>query len=149
CGKIPSQPKPTLPNSAEPRQEQEKRATKSDALATRPALAVGWHVPPRGTPEYWAMGLIQQILLTGKDSLLYQSLVQKSGFTGGVGGGINPGLGNMYNVNGPTLFVVSLFHDKDKSPDAILAAIDAEVEKLKSSPVDKAALDRALVKVRS
>ena len=147
--KIASQPKPVQPDIKEPRQEQEKRATKPDALATRPALAVGWHVPPRGTPEYWAMGLIQQILLQGRDSLLYQSLVQKNGLTGGVTGGINPGLGNMYNINGPTLFVVSLFHDKEKSPDAILAAIDAEVEKLRTAPVDKAALDRALVKVRS
>lgn len=147
--KIPAPPKPVQPDIAEPRQEQEKRATKPDALATRPALAVGWHVPSRGTPEYWAMGLIQQILLQGKDSRLYQSLVQKNGLTGSVSGGINPGLGNMYNINGPTLFVVSLFHDKEKSPDTILAAIDAEVEKLRTAPVDKATLDRALVKVRS
>jgi zinc protease len=146
---IPSTQKPKSPDISEPRQEQEKRATKPDALATRPALAVGWHVPPRGTPEYWAMGLIQQILLQGKDSRLYQALVQKSGLTGGVSGGINPGLGNMYSINGPTLFVVSLFHDKDKSPDAILKVVDEEVEKLRTVPVDKAALDRALVKVRS
>jgi zinc protease len=146
---IASTPPVKRPDVSEPRQEQEKRATKSDLLATRPALAVGWHAPARGTPEYMAMGLIQQILLQGKDSRLYQALVQKNGLTGSVGGGINPGLGTLYSVNGPTLFVVSMIHDKDKSPDAILKVIDEEVGKLQAAPVDKATLDRALVKVRS
>ena len=146
---IPSAPKINIPDIAEPRQDQEKRAVKPDALATRPALAVGWHVPPRGTPEYWAMGLIQQILLQGKDSRFYQALVQKNGLTGSVSGGINPGLGSMYSINGPTLFVVSMIHDKDKSPEAILAVIDEEVARLQAAPVDHATLDRALVKVRS
>ena len=146
---IPAAPKVKQPDISEPRQEQEKRASKADLLATRPALAVGWHAPARGTPEYWAMGLIQQILLQGKDSRLYQALVQKNGLTGNVGGGINPGLGTLYSVNGPTLFVVSMIHDKDKSPDAILKVIDEEVGKLQAAPVDKATLDRALVKVRS
>jgi predicted Zn-dependent peptidase len=42
-----------------------------------------------------------------------------------------------------------LFHDADKTPDKILAAFDAEVEKIRTTPVDKATLDRALVKYRS
>jgi len=142
-------PQPKAPDVTEPRQEKEKRATKTDALATRPALAVGWHAPPRGTPEYWAMGLINEILLQGKDSRLYQALVQKKGLTGEVQGGINPGLGNMFNINGPTLFVASLFYDKDKSSDAILQTIDEEVARLQSAPVDQATLDLALVKMRS
>jgi len=74
--------------------------------------------------------------------------VQKAGLTGDVNGGINQ-LGNIYNINGPTLLVGSLFYDKDKSPDEILKVIDAEVEKLRTAPVDKATLDRALVKMRS
>ena len=111
---------PPKPDISEPRQEKEKRATKDDALATRPALAIGYHAPPRNTPEYYAMGLLDQILVQGKDSRLYQALVQKSGLTGDVDGGINSGLGNMFNINGPTLWDVSLFHDKDKTADQIL-----------------------------
>ena len=146
---IPSPPRPKTPDITEPRQEKEKRATKVDLLATRPALAVGWHAPPQGTPEYWAMGLLDEILLQGRDSRLYQALVQRKGLTGNVTGGINPGLGDMFNINGPTLLVASLFYDKDKSADAILQTIDEEVGKLQDKPVDQATLDRALVKVRS
>jgi zinc protease len=146
---IPAAKLPPKPDISEPRQEKEKRASKPDALATRPALALGYHVPKRDTPEYFAMGLLDQILVQGKDSRLYQALVQKAGLTGDVEGGINPGLGNMYNIDGPTLWVVSLFHDKDKSTDQILKVFDEEIERVRTKPVDKAELDRALVKVRS
>jgi zinc protease len=146
---IPSSKLPAKADLTEPRQEKEKRATKPDPLATRPAIAIGYHAPPRNTPEYYAMGLIDEILVQGKDSWMYQALVQKNGLTGEVSGGINSGLGDMYNVNGPTLWDVSLYYDKDKTPEQILGVFDAEVEKLRTKPVDQATLDRALVKVRS
>jgi predicted Zn-dependent peptidase len=146
---IPATPRPPAPDISEPRQEKEKRVTKADALATRPALAIGYHAPPKNTPEYSAMGLLNEILLQGKDSRLYEALVQKNGLTGDVTGGINEDLGNMYDINGPTLWIASLFHDPDKSPDAILKVFDVEVERLRSTPVDRATLDLALVKIRS
>src|SRR5262252_2993135 len=146
---IPSSKLPAKADLTEPRQEKEKRATKPDPLATRPAIAIGYHAPPRNTPEYYAMGLIDEILVQGKDSWLYQALVQKNGLTGEVDGGINSGLGDMYNIDGPTLWDVSLYYDKDKTPEQILAVFDAEIEKVRSKPVDQATLDRALVKVRS
>ena len=148
-GPLPKVAPAQLPDVSEPRQEQEKRLVKSYPQAPRPALAVGWHVPPRNTPEYYAMALVDQILLQGQDSRLHQALVQKGGFTGEVEGGINWPLGHMFNVNGPTLFMASLFHDADQQPDAILKALDAEVEALRTKPVEPAELDRALVKLRS
>jgi predicted Zn-dependent peptidase len=92
--------------------------------------------------------LLDQILLQGKDSRLYEALVQKSGLTGDVNGGINL-LGNMHNINGPTLWIAALFHDADKTPDSILKVFDAEIEKLRTTPVDAATLDLAIVKTRS
>src|SRR5260370_35111846 len=74
---------------AEAKQEKEKRASKVDALAKRPAMAIAYHMPERNTPEYYAMGLIDQILVEGDDSALYQELVQKRGVTAGRWGGNN------------------------------------------------------------
>ena len=146
---LPASKLPERPDISEPRQEKEKRASKDDKLATRPALAVGYHAPKRNTPEYYAMGLIDEILVQGKDSRLYQALVQKTGLTGDVQGGINSGLGDMFNINGPTLWDVSLFHDKDKSSGQILEVFDAEIERIRTTLVDQATIDRALVKKRS
>ena len=137
-----------LPDLAEPRQEQEKRVTHSDALAKRPALGLGYHMPERNTPEYYAMGLIDEIALKGNDSLLYQELVKKRALTGGVSGGINL-LGSMFNYNGPMLWIVNLFYDDLKKTDDILSAIDSVVDRLEKAPVDRATLDRALTKFRS
>jgi predicted Zn-dependent peptidase len=146
---IPASPKlPTPPDVSEPRQEQEKRASREDPLATRPAVAVGYHVPRRDTPEYYAMGLIDELLVKGTDSRFYDALVRKRGFSGSVQGGINL-LGNMFDVNGPTLWTVYLIHDADKKPDDIVAAIDAEIARLQTTPVTKEELELALVKRRS
>jgi predicted Zn-dependent peptidase len=147
-GGIPASQLPAWPDLSEPKQEKEKRATKEDKLANRPALAFAYHMPERNTPEYFAMGLIDQILLQGDDSLLRQELVQKRGLTGAVNGGINL-LGNMYNYNGPMLWMAFLFHDASTSPDTILAAADTAIETLRTKPVDARTLNRALVKLRS
>ena len=84
-----------------------RSARRSDGPARAPPGA-RHRVPRAGrnTPEYYAMGLIDQILAQGNDSL-YQELVQKRGLTGGVDGGINSGLGNMFNYNGPMLWIAS------------------------------------------
>jgi zinc protease len=147
-GSIPQAAQPAQPDISEPRQAEEKRATKVDDKATRPALAVAWHAPQSDTPEYYALGLIEEILSSGADSMLYRSLVQEKGLTGDIETSIN-GLGNMFNIKGPTLYTVSLYHDSDKSADSIIAAMDEQIERLRTTPVDAATLDRARVKMRS
>src|SRR5881394_2709318 len=145
---IASVAQPKEPDLTEPRQEQEKRASKPDTQAKRPALAVAYHMPARNTPEYYAMGLIDQILLEGDDSRLYEELVQTRGITGGLEGGINL-IGNMYNYNGPMLWIMDIYHDNNVKDEDILAAIDSVIEPLRTKPVDQKTLDRALVKIRS
>jgi len=145
---IPAAEQPAKADLSEPRQEQEKKFSKPDPLANRPALAFAYHMPERNTPEYFAMGVLDQILLQGEDSKLYAALVKKHGLTGGVNGGINL-LGNMFNYNGPMLWMASLFHDKNVSADSIMAVVDQVIADACANPVDKATLDRALVKFRS
>ncbi len=139
---------PPPPDLSEPRQEEEKTAARPDPLANRPALAFSYHMPPRNSPEYFAMGLLDQMLVQGDDSLLYQELVKKHGFTGGVSGAINE-LGNMFDYDGPMLWTASLFHDAGVKPEQILAAVDAVVDGLQSKAVDPSLLQRSVTKMRS
>jgi len=147
-GSIPSAPQPGKPDISEPKQEQAKRFVKQDPLANRPALAVAFHMPPRNTPEYYAMGILDQILLQGDDSRLMQALVNTKGYTSSVSGGINL-LGNMFNYDGPMLWMASLIHDSQVPEDSILAVIDRVIDDVQSTPVDQATFDRAMVKMRS
>jgi predicted Zn-dependent peptidase len=139
---------PPLPDLSEPRQEKERSAVKNDALAKRPAIGIGYHMPERNTPEYYAMGLIDEMLVEGDDSLLHQELVQKRGITGSVEGGINL-LGNAWDYNGPMLFIVNLIYDPATTPETVKQAMDSIIEPLRVKPVEQKLLDRALVKLRS
>jgi zinc protease len=148
-GSIKPAPQPPEPDLTEPCQTQEKRFSRTDSLATRPAIGLAYHVPDRYTPEWYAFGLLDQILGQGRDSRFYNELVRKRGLTGDVSTGINWGLGSMYDYHGPMLWLVSAFHDSDKSPDSLIAAFDAAVEPLRTTPVSRVELARALVKLRS
>lgn len=145
---IPSAKLPPPPDLTEPRQEKEKTATRQDPLANRPALAFSYHMPPRNSAEYFAMGLLDQMLVQGDDSLLHQELVKKHGYTGEVSGAINE-LGNMFDYDGPMLWTVSLFHDAGIQPAQILSAVDTVVEGLQSKPVEQSLVDRSITKLRS
>jgi zinc protease len=148
-GNIASAALPPKVDLTEPHQEKEQRFSKDDKLATKPALAFAYHMPEKNSPEYYAMGLLDQILLQGKDSRLYQALVQERGYSGTVSGGINSGLGNMFNYNGPMLWDGSLVHDAQVPADSIIAVLDREISRLESQGVTPEQLDLALVKMRS
>src|SRR6185437_1518597 len=90
-----------------------------------------------------------QILVQGQDSRLYQKLVRETGIASGIQGGINIGLGNMFNYRGPMLWTVGLIHDPGKSREQITAALDSVVEDIRSRPVSAEELERARTKIRS
>jgi predicted Zn-dependent peptidase len=140
---------PAPPDLSEPRQEREKRASRVDRLATRPALGIAYHVPPRWSADWFAMGLIDQILGQGRDSRLYDALVQRTGLTSDVSAGINWGLGNMFNYEGPMLWMFSVYHDRTTSADSLLTVINVEIESMRTTPVDSATIERARTKMRS
>jgi len=146
---IPSATLPAKPDLREPRQAAEKRARRVDPLANRPALGLGYHLPERNTPQWYAFGLLDQILTQGSDSLLYDELVRKEGLVGAVNGGINYGLGDMFDYAGPMLWYAFFFHDTSTPTEKLLAAYDRVIESVRTRPVDQETLDRAITKVRS
>ena len=146
-GNIPSANVPPQPDISEPKQTEEKEYVKDDALANKPAIALAYHMPKRNTPEYYAMGLLDQILVQGDNSLLSQKLEKEKGFTSDLGGGINY-LGNMFNYKGPMVWMYNFTYDKETSRDEILIAIDNVMVNLKSS-ISQDMIDKAIVKIRS
>jgi len=65
-----------------------------------------------------------------------------------VEGGINY-LGNMFNYKGPMLWMADLRYDPTTKAETIVDATDGVIAPLRTKPVDKATLDRAMVKLRS
>jgi predicted Zn-dependent peptidase len=145
-GNIPKADVPQIPDIKEPEQTEEKRFTKEDKLANKPAIAIAYKMPDRNTHAYYAMGLIDQLLLQGQDSKLYNLVVQEKGYTDYVSGGINY-LGNMYNYNGPMIWMSHLIYDSIVPADSIIDQYDKAVASLDNITQDE--LDLAMVKIRS
>ena len=148
-GDIPASDNLTSPDISEPRQEEEKRLERTDPLAPQPALAWGYHVPERGTPEWYAMVMIDTMLTRGDDSRLTQKLVQEKGYGGNVSGGINWPLGNVYNYNGPMIWSAFMIHGAEHSSDTILGDLDGVIADLQTNLVSDEELARAKTKIRS
>ena len=146
-GNIPSAELPPQPDISEKKQQQQKEFVKDDSLANKPAIALAYHMPKRNSPEYYAMGLLDQILLQGDNGLLVQKLENEKGYTSGVSGGINY-LGNMFNYKGPMLWMYDLTYDNDTSREEVLAAIDEVMANAKEK-ITQETIDRAVVKIRS
>ena len=148
-GTVPRGAPVKLPSVAEPRQTAEKFKVKPDPLAPRPAFTAAWHMPERNSRAWYAMGLLDQILVQGQDSRLHQKLVRETGIASGVQGGINIGLGNMYNYRGPMLWTVAFIHDAAKTRPEITAVLDSVIEDVRARPVSADELQRARNKIRS
>ena len=55
----------------------------------------------------------------------------------------------MFDYEGPMLWIVTAFHDRDKKSDLLLSVMDAQIDSLAAAPVDSATLARAKTKMRS
>lgn len=145
---IPAAEIPALPDISEKPQTAEKRFEKEDKLANKPAIAIAYHMPERNSSSYYAMGLLDQILVQGDNSLLYKKLVKEEGYAAGVNGGINY-LGNMFNYKGPMQWMFNLTYDNDVAADSIIQSVDEVIMDLKENGVTQEMLDNAIVKMRS
>ncbi len=146
-GDIPSAELPPQPDISEPKQETEKEFVKNDSLANKPAIALAYHMPQRNTPEYYAMGLLDQILVQGDNSLMAQKLEKEKGYTSDLAGGINY-LGNMFNYKGPMLWMYDFTYDNENSRDEILNSVDEVMTELPEK-ITQEAIDKAIIKIRS
>ena len=147
-GDIAGGPPPEAPDVSEPPQMEARWFDKTDPLANRPALALSYQTPPRGSDEFYAMGLLDEILLQGDDALLTQELVNRRGITAGVEGGINF-LGSMHTGQTPMLWTATLLHDDDTAASEIIAIASEVIEGVLSRTIDADELAHAVVKARS
>ncbi|HWS76124.1 MAG TPA: pitrilysin family protein [Quisquiliibacterium sp.] len=148
-GALPARPVPKGTDPSEPLNTAEKRESQTDALAQVPAVALAWKAPAQRSPDQAAMAVLSHLLMGDSASRLYQGLVKGRQIAVAVQGGYNWPLGNAWDFSGPALLTVFALHRPDASADAVVAAIDEELEKIRKEGVDADTLARVKTRLRA
>ncbi len=146
---IPSAPAPARAQVDEPPQKAERRATENDKLAKVPALAIGYRMPPRHSPDALAGAVTGELLHNGQASRLYQALVKEKQVALSADGGVNWPLGTPFEYNGPTLMTSFIVYPPNATEDQVLAAYDAAIKELADKGPSQQDLDRIVAKMRA
>src|SRR6185503_10325313 len=137
------------PDIAEPPQKEEKFLTESDKLARTPALAFGYHLPERMTRDFFALSLLDPLLVSDESARLYQALIKENQVASSVSGGFNYGLGNNFDYNGPMLYTFRVDYRPDlKGPD-VLKVVDKVIASVQEHGITEDELKQAKVNFRS
>ena len=113
------------PSTPEPPQKAEKRVTFEDNVQL-PAVVLAYHIPKQGTPDYYALDLMSQLLSQGKSSRFEKEIVdkQKKAF-------VAQAL-NLQNED-PGLMIMFGIANTGVKPEELESSMLAEIEKLKKS----------------
>ena len=148
-GSIPSRPAPPRPDIKEPPQSAERRFTEGDKLARTPALAFGYHLPDRMTKDFFALTLLDPLLVGDESAKLYQALIKENHIASDVSGGFNYGLGNNFDYNGPMLYTFRVDYRPDVKGADVLKVVDKVVGAVQEHGISEDELKQAKVNFRS
>ena len=135
--------KPAPPvHTVEPRRTAEVRVIREEDA--QPMVLVGYHIPSRRDPDWFAYKLLGDIMGGGRSSRLYKRLVKEDKVAVQAGGGAGF-LGKKY----PTLLVVQAVVAKDSTPDQVEASMYDELKRLAEEGPTQAELDKVKTENRA
>jgi predicted Zn-dependent peptidase len=147
-GSIPRQPLPAPADIAEPPQKEEKRFTRDDKLARTPAVALAWHLPERMTKDFFALSVLDPLIISDESARLYQKLVREDRLAVQVIGAFNF-LGSNWDVKGPMLYTMRVDYHNDKTADQVIASVESVLAQIRAKGVTEAELTQAKTALRS
>src|SRR5262249_14417407 len=94
---IPPQPLPPRADVSEPPQTEERRGRVEEKFGPLPAMAVGYTIPPRESPDWFAAAILDPVLHGGRAGRLHRKLVLEDQIAVDLDGGAD-----LIETNGPT-----------------------------------------------
>jgi predicted Zn-dependent peptidase len=140
---IPSQPAPPKVDVTEPAQKEERRTVIDDALARLPRLDIAYKVPPGSSPDDDPLEVLTTILASGRSSRFYEVILRQKQLSSG------PISAYSENTRGPGLLNIAGTAAPGKSLADLEAAIDAEIERLKTGSIEDWEMEKARNGARS
>jgi zinc protease len=142
---IPKGATPPFADPAEPPQKEERRGHVEEKFGTLPAMAIGYVMPQRKTPEWYAMALLDQALHGGRAGRIHRELVLEKQVAVEADGGID----DIFGYNGPTQMTTRILHKPEYSSDKTLAEFDVVIREVQAKGISEDELQQLKVKWRS
>ena len=141
---------PKRPDFGEPPLSGERRDTHQDERAPLPAVAIGYRVPDpvRELDGLLAVLLLAELLGDGDAARLQRRLVQRDHLVTDVSVYVGE-FGDPFDERDPTTLTVSAHYPDAKALDAILRAIDEELDSIADDGLDPGELDRVRTRLVS
>ena len=133
---IPSQPAPPAVDVSQPSQTGERRLTIEDALARVPRLDIAYRIPSNLSADDDAIDVLRLVLSAGRSSRLYETVVRQKQLAVSANAFAS-------DSRGPRLLRIVATPTPGKSADELEAAIDAEIDRMKSAPIAGWELEKA------
>lgn len=135
------------PDLSEPAPSGETRVEVQDPFAKTPRLVAAWRAPERSDKDFWALSLLGQLLSGDDTNPLYQAVVK--GAKAALGAEANfPWWSSHSTMSGPDAFGLVLHPRPGKTPDEVLAAVDAYLARLRADGPSAADLELAKAQTR-
>ena len=109
-----------------------------------PAIAIGYTLPPRGTPDWYAAGMLDRVLHGGRAGRVYRRLVLEKQIAVDADGSAE-----LFDANGPTQMVTRIFHKPEFTSEETIAAFDEVIREVQENGIGEDELDPVKVKFRS
>jgi zinc protease len=144
-GSIPAGAPPPFVDPTEPVQKEERRGQVEEKFGTLPAMAIGYVLPVRRTPDWHAMVLLDLALHGGRAGRIYRQLVLEKQIAVEAEGGVD----DVFGYNGPSQMTTRILHKPEYSAEQTLAAFDTVLREVQEKEIGQEELDQLKVKWRS
>jgi zinc protease len=142
---IPAGAAPPFADPTEPPQTEERRGYVEEKFGTLPAMAIGYVLPKRRTPDWYAMILLDQALHGGRAGRIHRELVLEKQIAVEADGGVDDAFG----YNGPSQMTTRILYKPEYSADQTVAAFDTVLNEVREKGITQEELDQLKVKWRS
>jgi zinc protease len=142
---IPAGAAPAFADPTEPPQKEERRGHVEEKFGTLPAMAIGYVLPARRTPDWYAMGLLDNALHGGRAGRIYRELVLENQIAVEADGGID----DLFGYNGPSQMTTRILYKPEYTSEQTLAAFDDVLSEVQENGISEDELEQLKVKARS
>lgn len=146
---IAAQPQPKHPDLAEPEAFTPRTQTHSDPLANVPAVVIGYPGPPRRSPDYYALGMIDALLTGGESSRFQLNLVKGKESIVNYQADLGWPFAATVDYKAPANYAMFLLYKPNFAGKQIVEQAQGEIDKLQKEGVDVKELERARTYLRS